>query len=97
MALLRAAADDLLHVGLDEVLFRKYREIQPVYAQIFDVRSSNRKYEKTTGFSGFGSLVLKEEGTSIAYDDPFQGFDTTFNHLCYALGARITKEMEDVS
>lgn len=79
------------------MLFQKYKEIQPVYAQIFDIRGSDRKYEKTTGFSGFGSLVQKEEGVSITYDDPYLGFDTTFTHLTYALGARITKEMENVS
>jgi len=75
------------------VLFQKYREIQPVYAKIFDIRTSDRKYEKITGFSGFGSLVLKEEGTPISYEDPVQGYDTTFTHLTYGLGARITMEM----
>ena len=68
--LLRANAHDLLHVGLDEVLFKKYKEKTPVYTKIYDQRSSTRKYEKTSGFSGFGSLVLKEEGVNISYDDP---------------------------
>jgi hypothetical protein len=42
--LVRASADNLLHVGLDEVLFQKYAEIKPVYAELFDIRSSNRKF-----------------------------------------------------
>ena len=45
MALVRASADNLMHVGLDEVLFMKYKELMPVYSQIFDIRSSNRKFE----------------------------------------------------
>jgi len=95
MSLLRASADDLMHVGLDEVLFKKYKEINPTYAQIFDVRSSDRKYEKITGFSGFGSLIAKEEGETITYDNPYQGYDTTFTHLTYGLAFRVTKEMQN--
>lgn len=94
MPLLRANADDLLHVGLDEVLFKKYKEINPTYTQIFDIRSSDRKYEKITGFSGFGSLIAKPEGEVISYDNPYQGYDTTFTHLTYGLAFRVTMEMQ---
>lgn len=94
MVLLRANADDLLSVGLDEVLFKKYKEINPTYTQIFDIRSSDRKYEKITGFSGFGSLVNKLEGEVVSYDDPYQGYDTTFTHLTYGLAFRVTMEMQ---
>ena len=59
--LVRGSADNLLHVGLDEVLFQKYAEIKPVYAELFDIRSSNRTFEQITGFSGFGSLANKTE------------------------------------
>jgi hypothetical protein len=82
-----------MHVGLDEVLFQKYKEQNPVYAQVFDIRSSNRKYEKISGFSGFGSLVAKGEGEAVSYDDPYQGYDTTFTHLTYGLAFRVTMEM----
>lgn len=95
MALLRANADDLLHVGLDEVLFSKWKEKKPIYQSIYDVRPSTKKHEKTTGFSGFSSLVEKEEGTDLTVDDPIQGYDTTFTHKSYGLYARITKEMND--
>jgi hypothetical protein len=94
MVMLRANADDLLHVGLDEVLFKKYKEISPTYAQIFDVRSSDRKYEKITGFSGFGTMVQKPEGEVVTYDNPYQGYDTTFTALTYGLAFRVTMEMQ---
>ncbi len=94
MALLRAAADDLLQVGLDEVLFQKYKEIDPVYAKLFDVRGSHRKFEQTTGFSGFGSLAQKNEGSPITYDDPYLGYKTTYTHNTYGLGFRVTQEMQ---
>jgi hypothetical protein len=93
--LLRANGDDLLHVGLDEVLFMKYKELKPIFAQLFDMRGSDRKDEQISGFSGFASLVGKPEGTPISYDDPIQGYKTTFNHLTYALGFRVTFEMQN--
>jgi hypothetical protein len=94
MTLIRSNASDLLQVGLDEVLFQKYKEIKPVYAQIFDIRSSDRQFEKTSGFSGFGSMVTKPEGQVITYDDPYLGYATMFTHLTYGLGFRVTMEMQ---
>ena len=93
--LLRANADDLLHVGLDEVLFQKWSEKKFIYADLFDVRGSDAKYEKVTGFAGFGMLVQKNEGSDLTPDDPIQGYDTTFTHVGYGLYARVTKEMQD--
>jgi len=93
--LLRANADDLLHVGLDEVLFQKWSEKKFIYADLFDVRGSTAKYEKVTGFAGFGMLIEKGEGSDLTPDDPIQGYDTTFTHVAYGLYARVTKEMQD--
>lgn len=95
MTTLRANADDLMHVGLDEVLFQKYAEKKLIFTDIFDVRGSTRKYEKVSGFAGFGMLVAKGEGADLTADDPVQGYDTTFTHVAYGLYARVTKEMQD--
>lgn len=93
--LLRANADDLMHVGLDEVLFQKWAEKKLIYKELFDERGSVKKYEKVTGFSGFGMLVAKDEGSDLSPDDAIQGYDTTFTHVAYGLYARVTKEMQD--
>uniref|UniRef100_A0A6H1ZQ23 Putative capsid protein n=1 Tax=viral metagenome TaxID=1070528 RepID=A0A6H1ZQ23_9ZZZZ len=95
MTLLRANADDLMHVGLDEVLFQKYSERKFIFSEIYDVRGSTKKYEKVSGFSGFGLLVKKNEGSDLTPQDPVQGYDTTFTHVAYGLYARVTKEMQD--
>jgi phage major head subunit gpT-like protein len=93
--LLRANASELLWPGLDEVLFEKWKEKNPMYKEIYNVKTSKKKYEKTLGFSGFGNLVEKPEGQDMTTDDPIQGYETTFTHKTYALEARITDEMED--
>ena len=95
MTLLRANGDDLMHVGLDEVLFQKWSEKKFIYSELFDVRGSEKKYEKVSGFSGFGMLVQKNEGSDLTPEDPTQGYDTTFTHVAYGLYARVTKEMQD--
>ena len=95
MTLLRANADDLMHVGLDEVLFQKWAEKRFIFEELYNVKGSGRKYEKVTGFAGFGLLASKNEGTDLTPDDPIQGYDTTFTHVAYGLYARVTKEMRD--
>lgn len=43
--------------------------------------------------SSFGLLVQKPEGSGITYDSERQGFITRYQHVVYALGFVITKEM----
>lgn len=95
MSLLRANADDLMHVGFDEILFLRWKELGPVYPQIFNIKSSKRKYQKSSGFSGFGTLTEKGEGENMDSDSPIQGYDTTFTHRTYALYARVTMELQE--
>jgi hypothetical protein len=95
MPMMRANADDLLHVGLDEVLFQKYSEQKFIYKELFNEGTSTKKYEKVSGFAGFGLLAKKNEGSDLSVDDPIQGYDTTYTHVAYGLYARVTKEMRD--
>lgn len=93
--LVRANADGLLHEGLQEVLFEKYKEANPIYKQIFNIVNSKKKYEKDMGFSGYGSLIEKPEATPLSDDDPIQGYSSTLTHKAFGLKSRITKEMND--
>lgn len=43
--------------------------------------------------SSFGLAVVKPEGAGITYDSERQGFITRYNHVVYALGFVITREM----
>ena len=43
--------------------------------------------------TSFGLFSEKNEGASISYDDPLQGYDIEAVHGTYALGFRVTEEM----
>ena len=45
--------------------------------------------------SGYGLLQVKNEGNPISYDSARQGFTTRYNHIVYALGFVITREIFD--
>lgn len=59
----------------------------------FAEESSDKAYEEDVGYSGFGLLQTKPEGGSISYDSARQGFTTRYNHITWALGFIITREM----
>ena len=74
---------------------KAYNEWDVQYTDLFDTFSSSRAYEEDVGISSFGLAAVKPEGASISYDSEQQGFLTRYNHLVYALGFIITKEMMD--
>lgn len=59
----------------------------------FEINKSSKAYEEDVGLSSFGLASIKTEGGSIAYDSERQGFTTRYNHVVYALGFIITREM----
>lgn len=73
----------------------EYNDYTPVYDKIFTVKRSRKAFEEVIGSTGFGLAVAKPEGDSIIYDAARQGFITRFQHVVYALGFIITREMMD--
>lgn len=77
------------------VYFRRLRMISPIFPSVLNVETSGRAFEEFLRVAGLGTLVLKPEGTAIAYDDPVQGARVRTVHITYALGFRVTMEMMD--
>lgn len=93
MTMARANFGDLLEPILDEVFFEKYKSYSEEYSKIFNVETSKKRRETDSQVTGFGMFATKNEGAAIAYDDAYQGYDTTYTHTTYAKGYRITREM----
>lgn len=70
----------------------KYIEHPQQYPKLFDVQSSDKKYEEVIGTSGFGLAPLKTEGGAVMYDSHQQGPTSRFSNLAYALGYIVTRE-----
>lgn len=82
--------------GVNAWYGKSYNEYSTEYDKLFDKFTSNRAFEEDVGITSFGLAVQKPEGTPISYDTERQGFLTRYQHVVYALGFVISREiMED--
>lgn len=91
----RSDLPSLLWPGLHALFGTEYAKLPKEYTRIFDVRTSDKAYEKIAELTGLGLASVKAEGASIVYDKPGQGPETTFTHVTYGLGFIMTREAEE--
>ena len=83
----------LLWPGLNSVYGKEYNDYPVEWEQLFEKNTSDRAYEEDLGLSSFGLAAVKAEGAPIQYDTERQGFTSRYNHVVYALGFIITREI----
>lgn len=81
--------------GVNAWYGKAYSEYSPEYPKLFETFKSSKAFEEDVGVSSFGLAVVKPEGAPITYDSERQAFITRYNHVVYALGFIITREMVD--
>lgn len=79
--------------GVNAWYGKAYNEYATEHDKLFDKFTSNRAFEEDVGVSSFGLAVQKSEGSPISYDNERQAFITRYQHVVYALGFIITREM----
>jgi len=79
--------------GVNRWYGKEYDDYPVEYDKIFEARTSNKAFEEDVGISSFGLAVQKAEGAPISYDTEHQGFITRYQHVVFALGFIITREM----
>jgi phage major head subunit gpT-like protein len=84
---------DLIDPAFRKEYWGEYNDYPKVMEQVFNVLSSDRNYEKTTGVSGLGLVPQKKENEDVIYDDSVQLYDKTYTHTTYGLGFKISQEM----
>jgi len=72
-----------------------YNQYPVEWDQLFEKNTSRRAFEEDVSGSYFGLAPVKNEGAPITYDTSRQGFTSRYNHVVYALGFIITKEVYD--
>lgn len=95
MATFSGTLSELLTVGLRHVYFKEFDMQSALYKKVFDILKSTKAYEDVAKVSPLGTLAAKGEGQPIAYDDPIQSARKRTVHTVYALGFRVTMEMQD--
>jgi uncharacterized protein YbaR (Trm112 family) len=85
---------ELLWPGISDLWGDTYYDsYEPLYEKIFEMRKSNMRFEKMQNVTGLGLASVKDEGSPIGYEDPFEGPQEEFVNTTYAQGAIITREM----
>lgn len=83
----------LLWPGLNSIYGKAYQDYPTEWDKLFEQNKSDRAYEEDLGLSSFGLASVKNEGAPITYDTERQGFTSRYNHVVYALGFIITREI----
>lgn len=82
--------------GVNAWYGKAYGEYSTEYNKLFETFKSTKQFEEDVGISSFGLAVVKPEGSPISFDSERQAFITRYQHVVYALGFVITREiMED--
>lgn len=79
--------------GVNAWYGKAYNDYAPEWDKLFDKNTSSKAFEEDVSLSSLGLAAVKSEGNSISYDSERQGFTTRYQHVVYALGFIITREM----
>lgn len=93
MAITTGSFSKALWPGINAWYGKAYNEHKVEWTDLFDKYTSRKAFEEDVSVSSFGLAQVKGEGESVAYDTERQGFITRYQHVVYALGFVITREM----
>jgi hypothetical protein len=92
MAISRAQLLKELLPGLNALFGLEYATYGQQHKEIYDTETSERSFEEETKLSGFQAAPVKNEGSSIAYDNGQEAFSARYNHETIAQGFSLTEE-----
>jgi len=95
MATFSPMLPELLEPWVTKIFFKEYLQIDLLYPQLFNTKKSTKAFEDTFKVSGLGTFVSKPEGTPVSYDDPVQSGRKRVVMQTFALGFRVTMEMQE--
>lgn len=86
-------APELLYPGLAAIWGQNYENYPKLYPKFMEIKTSNKRFEKEQGMSGFTIAGVKDEGDSVDFARLTQGYQKEYNMTTYGLGAIVTREM----
>jgi hypothetical protein len=92
MAISRSQLLKELLPGLNALFGLEYKKYDEEHKQIFEQESSDRSFEEETKLSGFGAAPVKNEGSSLSYDNAQEAWTARYTHETIAMGFSITEE-----
>ena len=82
---------DNIDKTISAVLRDTLTELPPIYKQVFNEQTSDRKFERTMTMTPFGDVPEKGEGNVYALDLIRPGYTKDFTHLEFGLGFAVTE------
>jgi len=95
MATIRANFADELDPSVREIFFDRYDQEPQVMPMVFNVLTSDRDSEKDSATTGFGKLQQTSELGGLDYEDPLKMYATTYSHLKYTKGFKVSQELRE--
>ena len=92
MAIARTQLLKELLPGLNALFGMEYARYGEEHKEIYDTETSERSFEEETKLSGFSAAPVKNEGSSIAYDNAQEAWTARYNHETISLGFSLTEE-----
>ncbi len=92
MAISRAQLLKELLPGLNALFGLEYARYGEEHKEIYETETSERSFEEETKLSGFSAAPVKNEGSSIAYDNAQEAWTARYNHETIAQGFSLTEE-----
>lgn len=90
---LRPDWPDLLDPVFRKIYGEEIEQLPQLSSQIFNMLTSEKSLEKDSSASGLSKLVRRSEAQAITFEDPNQGYDSTYTHVIDSLGADVSREM----
>jgi hypothetical protein len=94
MAQTRGSAD-FLYDNIDKtiagIMKAQLKELPKIYPNVYNIKSSDRKFERIVTYVPFGDTVSKAEGDAYTMDQIRQGYTKDFTHTENGLGFEVTQ------
>lgn len=82
---------DNVEKTLKTIVFDALSELQPIYKDYTNIKTSNKKFERVTSVTPFGDVPQKPEGEIYALDLIRPGWTKDFTHVEFGLGFEVTE------
>lgn len=78
---------------LDALIYEEYEKYPDAIPACFRVYQSSRWGEQSSSMAGVKAAPEKSEGSGVAFDDPIEGYDKTYQHATYAIAVSFSEEL----
>ena len=86
---------DALYDNVEKTIFGvmkgQLKELPRIYPNVYNIKSSDRKFERIVTYVPFGDTQSKPEGETYSFDTLRQGYTKDFTHTENGLGFEVTQ------